>query len=62
MKQYFKYLCIFLCLSFLTATATSCVVTKHNNGKKRGWFKNKKNPHHPNTTNNKGKKVKNIDL
>lgn len=49
-------------MSFLTATATSCVVTKNNNGKKRGWFKNKKNPHHPNTTNKKGKKVKNIQL
>ncbi|NCT10662.1 MAG: hypothetical protein GW772_11385 [Flavobacteriia bacterium] len=62
MKYFFKYAVFFLCLSFLTATASSCVVTKQNNGKKRGWFKNKKNPHNPNTTNKKGNKVKNIRL
>jgi hypothetical protein len=31
---------------------TSCVVvTKHDNGKHKGWNKNSKNPHHRNSTN-----------
>lgn len=39
-------------------TLSSCVIThKHDNGKHKGWYKNKKNPHNPNH-NGKGKPVK----
>lgn len=31
----------------------ACIVYKKDNGKHKGWYKNKKNPHHPNTTKKK---------
>ena len=44
---------IMLVLSFsLLFGATSCVVVyKTDNGKHKGWYKNRNNPHHPNSTN-----------
>lgn len=36
----------------LITSQTSCVViSKKDNGKHKGWFKNSNNPHHPNSTN-----------
>lgn len=61
MKKYTRLFLMVFALSFLTATVTSCSIIKTNNGKKKGWFKNKKNPHNPNTTNDKAKKGKKKD-
>jgi len=45
----------------LLFAATSCVVVRKDNGKHRGWFKNRNNPHHPRTTNpGKSKSVKEL--
>jgi hypothetical protein len=38
--------------AMLLITATSClVVSRHDNGNHKGWYKNSNNPHHPNSTN-----------
>lgn len=50
MKKFLSMLALALCIGFLVSTA-SCVVKKHDNGKHKGWYKNKKNPHNPETTN-----------
>lgn len=51
-----------LLLSVLLVTGTSCVIkstartgNSKDNGKHKGWFKNRHNPHNPNTDNPKGK-------
>ncbi len=38
------------CIGLLFATS-SCVMVKKDNGLHKGWFKNRNNPHHPNSTN-----------
>jgi hypothetical protein len=47
----FKTLAALLILTGLLFNNSSCVVVKKDNGKHKGWFKNRNNPHHPNTTN-----------
>jgi hypothetical protein len=57
MKAFSKILAIFICMSFLFST-TSCVVFRpKDQGKHKGWYKNRHNPHNPNT-NNPGKSSK----
>jgi hypothetical protein len=31
----------------VSLVSISCVTTKKDNGKHKGWYKNPKNPHHP---------------
>ena len=46
-----------ICVFAVFTSAVGCktvkktVVVKKDNGKHLGWYKNKKNPHNPNTTN-----------
>lgn len=35
----------------LMLSQTSCLVVRTDNGKRKGWYKNSNNPHHPATTN-----------
>ena len=60
MKNYKKWFIYFLLLSFLQVSISSCRTIKINNGvtkgKKKGWYKNQKNPHNPNSTNKNAKK------
>ena len=44
-----KIACLLIGASFLI-NLNSCVVYKKDNGKHKGWYKNKKNPHHPRHT------------
>lgn len=49
-----KLILIFTLSAFIAVSSTSCVrigVTKKDNGKHKGWFKNRHNPHHPNSNN-----------
>lgn len=56
MRNYRKFIIYTLIVSFLSVGITSCAVIKTNKkGKKKGWYKNTKNPHHPNTTKKKQK-------
>jgi hypothetical protein len=58
MKTFRTVVALGLCTMLLT-TATSCIVlTRHDNGKHKGWYKNSHNPHHPKST-NPGKAKKN---
>ncbi len=41
-----KILMLLLPLGLLMGSG-SCVVVKHDNGKHKGWYKNRHNPHHP---------------
>lgn len=51
MRQFIKKISLFLLFS-TALSLNSCVITTHkDNGKHKGWYKNKKNPHNPNTTN-----------
>lgn len=43
MKQ-FKSIAILIMLTAFLFSASSCVVLRKDNGKHKGWFKNKKNP------------------
>jgi hypothetical protein len=50
-----------LLLAILFVSGTSCMVkttAKKDNGKHKGWYKNRHNPHNPNTDNPKGKDKK----
>ena len=37
---------IVLVIAGLLISASACVVVKKDNGRHRGWFKNRKTPHH----------------
>lgn len=50
MKLFKKLIIMTFCLVLLFSV-TSCVVVRKDNGKHRGWFKNRNNPHHPRTIN-----------
>jgi len=50
MKLFKPLIIIFFSLILLFAVS-SCVVVRKDNGKHRGWFKNRNNPHHFNSTN-----------
>lgn len=48
----FKFLLAISVFSVLLIIQSSCVViTTKDNGKHKGWHKNRNNPHHPATTN-----------
>lgn len=51
-----KYLFTTLLLAGLLVSS-SCTIhhVHHDNGKHKGWYKNKKNPHNPNSTKSKAK-------
>lgn len=55
-----KRIASLLIVSFILSLNYSCSVhIKHDNGNHKGWYKNDKNPHHPNSDNpghNKQKK------
>lgn len=56
MKNLFKVITL---AGLLAVASMSCkVIYKKDQGKHKGWFKNKNNPNNPNTTNPKGKKGK----
>ena len=43
-----KLITVFILIFILSAGISSCVVlTKHDNGQHKGWYKNPKNPHNP---------------
>ena len=50
MKSFKKITILVFCVGLLFATS-SCVVVRKDNGLHKGWFKNRNNPHHPNSTN-----------
>ena len=50
MKPYKLITTVVFCLALIFVTS-SCVVVRKDNGKHRGWFKNRNNPHHPKTIN-----------
>ncbi|QEC51189.1 hypothetical protein EDD80_101337 [Anseongella ginsenosidimutans] len=50
-----KLVC-FLLLIMGSLAMTSCVTTRHDNGKHKGWYKNPNNPHHPLSDKKKKKK------
>ena len=45
-----KNLVTHIALTVFLSSMTSCIVV-HDNGGKKGWFKNSNNPHHPHSTN-----------
>ncbi|MES2589208.1 MAG: hypothetical protein V4622_09515 [Bacteroidota bacterium] len=55
MKKVAKLLSLVLFVGFLLNLQACVVVHKKDNGKHKGWYKNKRNPHNPNTV--KVKKV-----
>jgi len=51
MKTLKLFSILILCFGLLVGTSSCLVITKKDNGKHNGWFKNPKNPHHHNSTN-----------
>ena len=61
MRMIIRFGAIFLSIAMLMPT-TSCASMKpleHDQGKHKGWNKNPKNPHHPDSTKEKEKAKKN---
>jgi len=50
MKKISKLFVIVMCLSFLFYTTSCVVLVPKDSGKHKGWYKNKNNPHNPQTT------------
>lgn len=46
-----KLIFVALTCSMLLFNLSSCVIYKKDNGRHKGWNKNRNNPHNPNTTN-----------
>ncbi len=51
MKKLKSIAILFLLTAFLFGTSSCLVVHTKDNGKHKGWFKNSKNPHNPNSSN-----------
>jgi len=51
MKPLKTFTIVVFCLALLFVASSCAVVVRKDNGKHRGWFKNRNNPHHPRTTN-----------
>ncbi len=51
MKQFKTIACIIMLTAFFLSNSSCVVVHGNDNGKHKGWFKNTKNPHNPNSTN-----------
>jgi hypothetical protein len=49
---------IALCIGLLFNASACFVIAKKDNGKHKGWYKNKRNNHNPRSTKKKGKSYK----
>jgi flagellar basal body-associated protein FliL len=56
MKRLKVMILIVLSMVILMGTQSCLVLTKKDNGKHKGWYKNKKNPHNPKHNNSKKNK------
>lgn len=62
MKPFKTFIIVVICMAFLFV-ASSCAVLRKDNGKHRGWFKNRNNPQILRTTNpGKSKGTKEVKL
>lgn len=53
-----RKLITFVLALLVSFAVVSCVTTRHDNGKHKGWYKNPNNPHHPLSGKKKKKKPK----
>lgn len=51
MKPFKIVVALVLYMGIFFGTTSCLVVLKEDNGRRKGWFKNSHNPHHPHSTN-----------